>query len=47
MRVLLTGKGRGLQGRPGYQICSAVDGSWGPDQGDAEGLGESEDEHGM
>lgn len=41
MRVLLIGKGKGFQGRLGYQICMAVDGSWGPDQGDAESLDES------
>lgn len=46
MRVLLIGKGKGLQGRLGYRICMAVDGSWGPDQGDAESLDESKDEHG-
>lgn len=45
--MLLTEKGRGLQGRAGYWICIAVDGELKAEQGGAEGLGWNKAEHGI
>lgn len=40
-------EGRGLQGRAGYRICTAVDGELTAEQGDVEGLGRNKAERGI
>ena len=44
---LMLREGRGLQGRAGYRICTAVDGELTAKQGDAEGLGQNKAECGI